>query len=320
VGVLLQTLVSGTAAGVVYALIALGATLLAGLVRVLPLAHGDLVAGGTGVAVVLVLGTTPVAAALGLGPALGLVVVTPAASAALSVVVYALVVRPAVRSDGPDAGSGDGAAALGWAVGAVATGLLVRAGLARAFPRDATAVPDPLRLAALAGGDVLRLPGGATVPGRLLPAIALGLLVTLAAERLLVRSRFGLAARAVSDDPVAATLVGIDISRVLVGAFAAAGLLAGAAGLLIVPDHPLTSETGVLLGLKAFAAALLGGLGSLRGAVLAGLLLGVAESAVVAVPSLGPAYAQVFALGVLVVVVALRPTGLRSADRARTMV
>jgi len=306
VGVALQVLVSGLAAGVVYALVALGISLLTGLTGGVPLANGDLVAGAAGVGVVVLLGSAPVRIDPPPLVAAGLVLLTLATGAAGNAVVYLAVARPFLRRPGPHA-------ALGWAAGGVAVGLGVRAFLARAFPRDATAVPDPLHLSALTGGDVLRLPGSATVPARLVPVVVLGLLLALAAERLLVRGRFGRSVRAVADDPDAAALVGVDADRVLLGAFVAAGLLAGAAALLATPDRALTADTGVVLGLKATAAALLGGVGRLRGAVVAGLALGVVESAVVATPAFGPAYADVFALGVLVVVLAVRPRGLRAS-------
>jgi len=316
VGTLLQTLVSGLAAGVVYALVALGASLLAGLTRALPLAHGDLVAGSVGVGVLAVLGSTPVRVDPPFGSALAVIGLTVLTATGASVLVVAGLATAAARSradaDGSGAQRGADEGALVWAAGAVGAGLLVRAGLARGFPRDTTAVPDPLHLAALVGGDVLHLPGGATVPARLLPAIVVGLVVAVVAERLLVRGRAGAAVRAVTEDPQAAALVGIDGRRVLLAAAAAAGLLTAVAALLVAPDRSLTTDTGVVLGLKALAAALLGGLGSLRGALVAGLLLGVAESVVVAVPVLGPGYADVFALGVLVAVVALRPEGLRA--------
>lgn len=123
--------------------------------------------------------------------------------------------------------------------------------------------------------------------------------------------------RAVADDPEAASLVGVPVDRVRLTAFALAGALAGVAGLLYAPGRALALDAGVVLGLKGAAAALLGGLGSVRGALAGGLVLGVLEQSAVAVPALGAAYADVLPLALLVVVLAVRPNGLRAPYRAR---
>jgi branched-chain amino acid transport system permease protein len=142
------------------------------------------------------------------------------------------------------------------------------------------------------------------------PAVlALALVAGVLAERLLVRSRFGKALRAVADDPDAAALCGVSTRRVVLLAFAAAGLLAGLAGLLVAPGRTLSVDDGVVLGLSGIAAALLGGLGSLRGALLGGLLVGVLQSLVVT--AYGAAWTDVVPLGLLVVLLAFRPEGLR---------
>jgi branched-chain amino acid transport system permease protein len=139
--------------------------------------------------------------------------------------------------------------------------------------------------------------------------LVLGLAVGVAAERLLVRSRFGRALRAVADDPDAAALCGVDAARLLVLAFVAAGALAGLAGLLDAPSHAVSVDDGVVLGLEGMAAAVLGGLGSLRGALVGGLVVGVAQSTAVHVG--GAQLQDVVPLGILVVLLAVRPQGLR---------
>jgi branched-subunit amino acid ABC-type transport system permease component len=147
---------------------------------------------------------------------------------------------------------------------------------------------------------------------RLLAVLAIALAVGVLAERLLVASRLGKAMRAVADDRDAASLMGVPTDRVVLLAFAAAGVLAGVAGLLSAPAGPVTVSGGVVLGLKGTAAALLGRLGSARGALAGGLVLGVVESLAVASTAFGPAYRDVLALTVLVAVLAFRPEGLRS--------
>ena len=306
-GVLLQAALTGLAGGAVLGLVALGFTVVAGTVRVLHLAHGDVVVAAVFTAVLVVLGTTPVTVALRAGPALAFVAVALLAGAALSTLVALLAVRPAL----PDARTGRAEDPLGWIAGGVAAGLLLREGLGLLLPQEGYAVPDPLRLASLSGTDVLALPGGQVLSARVPAVLVLALVVGLATERLLVRSRFGQALRAVADDPEAAALCGVPAGRVVLQAFALAGLLAGIAGLLDAPGRAVSVDDGVVLGLAGIAAALLGGLGSARGALLGGLAVGLLQA--LAVAALDARWDDLVPLGLLVLLLALRPQGLRRA-------
>jgi len=304
-GVLLQAALSGLAAGAVLGLVALGFTLVAGTVRVLHLAHGDLVVASVFTGVLGVLGRTPVAADLGPARAAAFALLVLGAGAGLSAAVALLAIRPAL----PDVATGRGGDVLGWVAGGVTAGLLLREVLGLLLPQERYAVPDPLRLDALTASGVVRLPGGGLLPARVPAVLVLGLLAGLLAERLLVRSRTGRALRAVADDPEAAALCGVPGRRVVLTAFVVAGLLAGLAGLLDAPGRALGVDDGVVLGLSGVAAALLGGLGSLRGAIAGGLAVGLLQG--LAVTYLGAAYADVVPLGLLVVLLALRPEGVR---------
>ena len=301
---LLQTVVSGLAAGAVLGLVALGFTLVAGTVRVLHLAHGDIVIASVFTGVLVVLGRTPVASSLAPGPALGFALLVLAAGAVLSGAAGWLAVRPHL----PDVATGRPGDTLGWVAGLVAAGLLLREVLGLLLPQEAYAVPDPLSLdRLLSDTGVVGLPGGGSLPGRVPVVLLLGLLVGLAAERLLVRSRLGKALRAVADDPDAAALCGIPARRVVAVAFVAAGLLAGVAGLLDAPGRAVGVDDGVVLGLEGIAAALLGGLGSARGALVGGLAVGLLQAFAVEAK---PQYGDVAPLLLLVVVLAVRPQGL----------
>lgn len=305
-GVLLQAALSGLANGAVLGLVALGFTLVAGTVRVLHLAHGDVVVAAVLTAVLGVLGTTPVAVALAPGPALAFVVLVLASGALLAAGVALLAVRPHL----PDPATGRSGDALGWVAGGVAAGLLLREGLALLLPQEGYAIPDPLRLDALTGSGVLSLPGGQVLPARVPAVLLLALVAGVLTERLLVRSRFGKALRAVADDPDAAALCGVPARRVVLQAFVLAGLLAGLAGLLDAPGRTsLSVDAGVVLGLAGIAAALLGGLGSPRGALLGGLAVGLVQSLVVT--ALDARFTDVVPLTLLVVLLAVRPEGLR---------
>jgi branched-chain amino acid transport system permease protein len=305
-GVLLQAVLTGLSSGAVLGLVALGFTLVAGTVRVLDLAHGDLVVASVLTAVVVLLGTTPVATALALGPALAFVLLALVVATVLSVGVGALAVRPWLAVQGRPRTADP----LGWLAGTVAAGLLVRAVVGLLLPGQAYAVPDPLRLSGLTADGVLALPLGVVLDARVPAVLVLGGLAGLLAERTVVRTRLGRGMRAVAGDPDAAVLCGVPAQRAVLLAFAVAGLLAGVAGLLDAPGRAVSVDDGVVLGLSGAAAALLGGLGSLRGALVGGLALGVARALAVAL--LGPAWSDVVPLGLLVALLSLRPALLSS--------
>ncbi len=291
----LQAVLTGCAQGAVYGLVALGFTLCYRLVRVLDFAHGDLIVGSLFAGVLATAGTTPVVRAPGAAAAVLQVAVTLGAGTALGLALYLFAVRPF-------------AGAAGWVAATLAAGLLVREVLSVVLTREAYPVADPLRLPTA----VLDLPGDGRLPVRVFGVVAIGLAAGLLVEQFVVRTRRGRAMRAVADDAETAALMGIPAVRTVAVAFAIAGALAGLAGLLSAPGTSVTVAGGVVLGLKGTAAALLGRLGSLRGALAGGLALGVAESLAVTSDLLGPAYRDVLALGVLVAVLAVRPEGLRS--------
>lgn len=122
------------------------------------------------------------------------------------------------------------------------------------------------------------------------------------------RTSLGLAMRAVASNPTAAAVVGIPAGRVRLAAFAVAGACGGLAGALVTPVTTLSADVGVLLGLKGFAAAILGGFGSFPGAVAGGVILGLVESLAAAYVS--SAYKDALAFMVLVLVLCWRPSGL----------
>jgi branched-subunit amino acid ABC-type transport system permease component len=199
---------------------------------------------------------------------------------------------------------------MGWVAGGVTFGLVVRTGVALALPAAAYAVPDPLHLDNITGSGSIDLPGGGTVAVRTLPVLAIAVALAIAADAFIRYSHLGRGMRAVSDDVDAASLCGVPVEKVVVTAFALAGLLAGSAGLLDAPGRAVAVDSGVVLGLAGAAAALLGRLGSPRGAIAGGLAVGVAQQLVAAESHLGASWAPTVPLALLVIVLALRPAGL----------
>jgi len=309
-GVALQALVVGLSVGAIYGLVGLAFSLLWSLTRVLAFANGDIVIGSVLFAVLAVIGTTPVALSPDVLRSLGLVVLALLFGIALSLASYVVAVRPFL---GRTHRAED---LMGWVAGGVTAGLVIRTALGVALPAAAYAVPDPLHFDGLTSTGVVSLPGGGTVGVRVFPVLLVAVAVVIAADRFLVLSRVGRGIRSVADDPDAATLCGVAIERTLLIAFAIAGLLAATAGLLYAPSGAVGVDQGVLLGLYGAAAALLGRLGSPRDALIGGVVLGVLQQLTQASQHLGAAWASLLPLAVLVVVLAVRPSGLLAPREA----
>jgi branched-chain amino acid transport system permease protein len=136
----------------------------------------------------------------------------------------------------------------------------------------------------------------------------IGLLLAAGIHQFFQRMRYGKALLAVVQNRDAARLMGIDIERVVMAAFALSGFLAGAAGILVAPLFTISSTMGTLFGIKAFAVAILGGIGSAWGVVAAGLIYGIVEALITAM--LGSTYTQIVTFALVIVALVLRPSGL----------
>jgi branched-chain amino acid transport system permease protein len=146
--------------------------------------------------------------------------------------------------------------------------------------------------------------------------VVAALVLMVGLDRFVNRSRLGRGIRATAQDPSTAALMGVDINRVVALTFLLGGLLAGAAGTLFgVFFEAARYNIGFLPGIKAFTAAVLGGIGNIRGALLCGFLLGLLENWGATV--LGGEWKDVFAFSVLVLVLLFRPTGLLGESLAR---
>jgi branched-chain amino acid transport system permease protein len=140
----------------------------------------------------------------------------------------------------------------------------------------------------------------------LIPVI--GLLLAAGLQILFANSRHGKALLAVVQNRDAARLMGIDVEQVVMLSFALSGFLAGIAGIMVAPLFTISSTMGTLFGIKAFAVAILGGIGSAWGVVLAGLIYGVAEALIIALA--GSTYSQITTFTLVILALALRPNGL----------
>ncbi len=165
----------------------------------------------------------------------------------------------------------------------------------------------PLALPPLFGEEPLHFLGVVIDP-QSIGILAVAFLTFLLLHFFFRYTLWGKAMRAVAVDPETAALMGIPVSWVVAASFALAGALGGLAGVLIAPVSPLSFDSGVVIGLKGFAAAVLGGYGHFGGAMVGGLLLGLLES--LSAYFVSSAYKNVLAFAVLVLVLLFRPEGL----------
>ena len=279
---LAQVIVSGLLLGAVYALFSSGLTLIWGMMNVVNFAHGDFVMLGMYTAVV-------VWTALGGGPWASV----PAAAmliGTLGIASYFLLVRHIMR--GP---------MLAQILSTFGLALFLRYGALWAFGANFKTLPDDLvgHSFILAG---IRFEGSRVLAG------AVGLIVTLLLHFLLTRTSIGSRMLAVSEDATAAQLMGIRPQRMQALAWGMAGAATGIAGALIAMFFYTSPTVGETLAIVAFVTVALGGFGSVMGALVAGLLIGVVES--LSAYLIGPVYKDVIVYILFVLVLWFRPQGL----------
>jgi branched-chain amino acid transport system permease protein len=282
----LQQLINGLSLGSLYALIAIGYTLVYGILRLINFAHGDLLMVAAYIAVLgggLFAWPWPVA----FGLAIGL-------TGCMGVLIERGAYRPLRRA--PRISLLISAIAASFLLENLA--LVIAGGRAKPFP-----VPKMLAGAVAWGGlFVPRL-------SLLIPLVTAGHLVVLFI--IINRTAIGRAMRAIALDLETVSLMGINVNRIIAFAFLIGSLLAGAGGLLWAMKYPqINPFMGILPGLKAFIATVLGGIGNVTGAVLGGLLLGLLEVMIVAFFPAWAGYRDAAAFTLLIVVLLVRPTGL----------
>jgi branched-chain amino acid transport system permease protein len=280
--ILVQVVIGGLLLGAVYALFSSGLTLIWGMMNVVNFAHGDFVMLGMYTAVV-------VWTALGGGPWAS-VPIAAILIATLGVVSYFFLVRHVMK--GP---------MLAQILGTFGLALFLRYGALYAFGANFKSLPDTLVGHSFALGDI-RFEGS-----RVLAAVV-GLGVTLALHLILTRTQIGSRMLAVSEDATAAQLMGIRPQRMQALAWAMAGAATGIAGALMAFFLPISPTAGETLAILAFVTVSLGGFGSVTGALVAGLLIGVVES--VSAYLFGPIYKEVIVYTLFVLVLWFRPQGL----------
>lgn len=295
----LSYLINGISMGSIYAIIALGYTMVYGIAKMLNFAHGDVIMVGayvsfyvTSFATGSLLGDTPSSFATG-AAALVSVLIAMAVCTVLGVVIEGLAYRP-LRQAGSLAVL---ITAIGVSYFLQNSALLIWGSAPKSYPSVITL------------GSINLMDGQLVISGGTIVTVLANIVIMVALTLFTGRTKFGKAMRAVSEDKGAAELMGINVNATISMTFAIGSALAAVAGVLLCSAYPtLQPTTGSMPGIKAFTAAVFGGIGSIPGAMLGGILLGVIEI-------LGKAYVSTelgdaFVFAVLIVVLLVKPAGL----------
>lgn len=285
--ILVQQLINGLSLGSIYALIALGYTMVYGIVKLINFAHGDILMVGayTGFYVLHAMGPSPVALLLAFSASMAL-------CAVLGMTIERFAYRP-LRS----------APRLNSLITAIAVSLMLQNG-ARVLPFVG---PNPRQYPTMQTVNISA--GGFGISNIQITVLLVSVILMIILNYIVNWTKIGKAMRAVSYDLKAASLMGISVNRVIAFTFALGSVLAAAGGILFATAYPQIDPTmGAMPGLKAFVAAVLGGIGSIPGAMLGGYILGVAET--MTKGFLSSQFSDAISFGILILILLVKPTGI----------
>jgi branched-chain amino acid transport system permease protein len=302
---LLQVLASGLAIGGIYALIALSFSITFTTTKTLNFGQGELIGIGAfvGVAVLFALsggagsfeamapeaaaGFNYPLAATAVGVALG----------AIGIVLFLVAVRPFAGKPG-----------MSWVMSTIGFGIILQSLALVVWGPAPVNLPSPL------GDDVIRVLGAGVRPQEIL-VLVVAVAIMLGLDLVMRRTRLGKAMRAVAFSPPVASLMGINVTAVMLGAFALSSALAGIGGLLVAPIAQASLFVGMGIALKGFSGAIVGGLDNPRGCIFGGFALGLLEAGV----ALWQAqWREIVVFALIILVLSVRPNGLfgaRSLDK-----
>jgi branched-chain amino acid transport system permease protein len=289
----IQQLINGLSLGAFYALIALGYTMVYGVLRFINFAHGDVFMLGAFGGYYLTPrimphfqgGWAPVGVAV-------VLLLTMSLCALVGIIIERLAYRPLRAMP-----------KLTVLITAIGVSLFLEYGGQFVFGADPKAFPE------LMSDRALENTGALTITTTQLLAFIVTILLLIALTFIVKRTRLGMAMRAVSNNPTAAALMGVNIDTVVSFTFGLGSALAGAAGILYALSYPsIDPLMGLLPGIKAFVAAVLGGIGNIPGAAVGGIILGVVETFVGG--SSYSSYRDAIAFALLIVILLFRPAGI----------
>lgn len=283
----MTTFIDGLSLGSIYALIALGYTMVYGIAKMLNFAHGDIImVGAYAILTTLNLGGHPILAAIA-----AIIICT-----AMGVITEKVAYKP-LRGTSP----------LAVLITAIGVSYLLQSVAQLIFGSKSQTVT-------IGNYGTVNL-GSAQVSVATLLTLLIGAIIMISLQLFVKKTRLGRAMLAVSEDRGAAQLMGVNVNMIITTTFAIGSALAAFASLFYLMQIPSVSPTlGAMPGIKAFTAAVIGGIGSIPGAMLGGMLLGVVEKISLSIPVLAP-YTTAVEFALLIVILLVRPIGLLGKKR-----
>ncbi len=280
--IFIKQLINGIQVGSIYALVALGYTMVYGIVKLLNFAHGDFIMVGAYISLFAIMAGMPIWVAA---------IIAVVLCSLLGVITERVAYKPLRNSP-----------KLSVLITAIAVSLLLENLFLLLFTSTPKPYPEAISLPSIMVGPV-------QISGTTLATIAISAVTMAALQFFVKKTRMGKAMRAVSEDSQAAVLMGVNVNTTISLTFAIGSGLAAIAAVMYCTAYPLVEPyMGSMLGLKAFIAAVLGGIGIIPGAMLGGLVIGLVESLAKAYISSTMADAVVF--GILILVLLVKPTGI----------
>ncbi len=283
----MSILFDGLSLGAIYALIALGYTMVYGIAKMLNFAHGDIIMVGAYAVFVMLMSQGHIALAIAVSVIICVI---------MGVIVEKLAYKP-LR----------GASPLAVLITAIGVSYLLQSISQLVFGAD----PKTVTIASLGTVTIF----GAKISVSSIVTLIIGAVIMAGLTAFVKLTRTGRAMVAVSEDKGAAMLMGINVNKIISVTFAIGSALAAAASLFYLMQIPSVEPTlGSMPGIKAFTAAVIGGIGSIPGAMIGGVLLGVIEKICLSIPVLAP-YTTAVEFGLLIVILLVRPIGLLGKKR-----
>lgn len=296
---LIQHLINGLTLGAIYSLIALGYTMVYGILKFINFAHGEILMFGTYASYMLYYflcdpskGGTFVIIAFAISMLFGIAV-----SAAMGVAIEKVAYKPLRK-----------APRLAPLLSAIGVSIILMNLASMIFGTKSKKFDYPFDNTPLHIGD-------ASITPNQIMILVVGLVIMVALKLFVDKSRLGKAMRATSENQAAASLMGINVHSIISLTFAIGSALAAVAGILIAMEFKVYPTMGQLAGLKAFIAAVVGGIGNITGAMVGGILLGLLETFGVVIIGIPQGLKDTIAFSVLILILLIKPSGLLIKNR-----
>lgn len=290
----IQQFINGLSLGSIYALIALGYTMIYGILRFINFAHGDvfMIGAFSGYYLAMLFSFTTFTGGASVFMAVAILLASMVICSILGFTIEKLAYKPLRNSP-----------KLTILITAIGVSLFLEYSWQLVFGADPKSFPTLLE-----NKQIMNI-GGATVFSNSIVVIVVSAILMIILRTIVMKTKMGTAMRAVSFNHTVASLMGININRVISFTFILGSSLAAAAGILFGLNYPkIDPLIGIIYGLKAFVAAVLGGIGNIMGAALGGLILGIVETFVSGY--LSSTYRDAIAFGILIIILLFKPTGL----------